>query len=238
MKNIQFTPNGISFKQIKIDAKRLSKCEDKTYQQALTEVVSQKTEFRNWNELKTHCDALGGSVLRFSYKQKQTVVFKKKPIVISALSDDNLELFLKELHTLNKPSIIIEDKHKIDESLFLEHTSTFENIDDFVKRSHFIVLKESSFTSFNSENFNLVLDSCKKQGKALFFLNNPYSKVGESLHSYFQDLHCILEIVDQKPIASLSSKLKGIQSFSRVNRLKLEPIIKPISEKIISPKIK
>lgn len=212
MQTIKFTPEGVSFKQIKQDAKRLSKKTDLTYQQALNQIVSEKTQFASWEKLNKHCDELGGSIIKYSYQSLTEAVFANRPLVIVAEYTKNLDCFIKEIKTPLKASVICKegDLHKIQgiDNLYRSH----QDLETFVKNSDFIVYKESEFQTLNFKHFKETLNLCLKHKKAIFLLNNPWAKEGKTFTDIFKFTHRILEPIKQ----DISESMKEVVIFENM----------------------
>ncbi len=226
MKKIQFSPNGVSFKQIKQDAKRLSKSTDLTYQQALNKVVSEYTEFQTWELLNKHCTEFGGSILKYSYNGNQDVVFANKPIVFISNETLNINKIIKNIKTPMKPTVIfrehgIEQLENIKESLDGLH-----DLEGAIKRSDYVLYKESLFKSLDFEEFDRIIELCKKHKKALFFINNSYGINSRNLAVYMKHTHRILDPIKQNPnlnendVFFLNSTWSSINVYQAIGRRK------------------
>lgn len=73
----EYAPNGVSFIQIKKDAKKLKKEKEITYLEALDIATRNKTNFPNWKSLEKTIKDFGGTAAKINFYNNNIVLYKK-----------------------------------------------------------------------------------------------------------------------------------------------------------------
>tara|TARA_Y100001960_G_scaffold33452_1_gene29852 strand:+ start:6739 stop:7374 length:636 start_codon:yes stop_codon:yes gene_type:complete len=102
----QYTPNGISFEQIKKSAQKLKKQSDLTRQQALNQVVRDKTTFPSWEKLLEIDKKRLGSFAKIKTDKRDIVLFNEKPIIQISNFYKNELAILKQFYYKKKTAVI------------------------------------------------------------------------------------------------------------------------------------
>lgn len=179
----KYTPNGISIPQIKKYAKKLQKSSDLSYQQALDQVINEKTTYSSWNELKTFCDSQGGSIAKIKVREHEHVIFNDKNAIYFHydIGMDGLNKNISFGIAANFKNIgIIEKRFEMTKNLhvFSDYimTSSYsvnqnrQNLLDHIKNHDLIIINDiDSYSDFAFlEN---VMFECKKNKTVVFFVS-------------------------------------------------------------------
>jgi hypothetical protein len=102
----QYTPNGIAFDQIKKSAQKLKKQSNLTRQQALNQVVREKTTFPSWEKLIEIDKKRLGSFAKIKTDKRDIVLFNEKPIIQIRNFYKNELAILKQFYYKKKTAVV------------------------------------------------------------------------------------------------------------------------------------
>lgn len=178
----KYTPNGISFLQIKKYAKRLKKESSFSNQQALDQETKENTSFESWNELIEYDKNRGNSFNKIKIKDLSFVVYNDKPLIPFYFEiglNQKTILPIKMFHIFKKVLIITPKRIKIRWEkdildLGIKNTTVtsfflMKNIDI----SYFdCVFFDEDFP--NKSFFNKIDSIISNNKNVVYFLNQPY----------------------------------------------------------------
>lgn len=126
----QFAPNGVSFNQIKKDAKKIKKTSGKTYLESLDIATQEKTKFTSWKNLDDFVKNQGGTLARLTILNTHQVLYKHHNIVSIDLSSGrgktlNLIKLMHDNHDKYNKIAFLNNEMSI--SALFKHLKSFKN---------------------------------------------------------------------------------------------------------------
>jgi len=206
----EFSPNGVSFTQIKKDAKKLKKEKEITYLEALDLATKNKTNFPRWNDLERFVKSLGGTAAKINFYNNNLVMYKNNNLMgIFTSAGGGKSLML--LETLNKNYqnykkvgfINTEFEPKRLRSWIPDNTHIIDKIDQITDDMDLIIIDSLSLTveSTKSEEYRKLL-SLKVPVLFGMSLNRDYRETGiVRLNRNFSNLLCDTAVIitENKP---------------------------------------
>lgn len=172
---IQYSPNGVSFAQLKKDAKKIKKEQSITHLEALDIATKNKTKFSSWEKLEEYVKKQNGTLIKMNIFDSQQVLYKKNNLISIVLRPGGGK-------TLGMLKILQDNANKFKKVGFLNHELSLTYIHDYFKpiieqNEDLEINIYDSFNNIEDDIDLLIIDSYEFADRELDF--DLYTKLQE-----------------------------------------------------------